>query len=126
MERHNKVYGFTMSIWEVGSTVPSLAWKISQHYDLDPAIRPMMHAFIERKVPSVFSWALHKLAGSRFHGYSRNGMMWNMCHFWSNFEIADLDWFRGREYQEFFDVLDRDGGIYYERVCPLSLFSLLA
>jgi hypothetical protein len=33
---------------------------------------------------------------------------------WSNFEIADLDFFRGRAYADFFDTLERAGGFYYE------------
>ena len=35
---------------------------------------------------------------------------------WSNFEIADMDFFRSPEYQAFFDYLDRKGGFYFERV----------
>jgi len=32
---------------------------------------------------------------------------YNLCHFWSNFEIADLRFFRSQAYQHFFDSLDR-------------------
>jgi hypothetical protein len=39
---------------------------------------------------------------------------------WSNFEIADMDWFRGEAYQKYFDFLERKGGFYYE-VCFLTL-----
>jgi hypothetical protein len=35
---------------------------------------------------------------------------------WSNFEIADMDFWRGKIYSEFFEYLDRTGGFYYE-VC---------
>ena len=44
------------------------------------------------------------------------GETYNMCHFWSNFEIARLDWFRSREYEEFFEMMDRSGGFWMERV----------
>jgi alpha 1,2-mannosyltransferase len=37
------------------------------------------------------------------------------CHYWSNFEIADLRWFRSPEYIAYFDYLDKVGGFYYER-----------
>jgi mannosyltransferase len=47
---------------------------------------------------------------------SMEGEKYNMCHFWSNFEIARLDWFRSREYEEFFEMMDRSGGFWMERV----------
>ncbi|KAF7304896.1 Phospholipase [Mycena kentingensis (nom. inval.)] len=40
---------------------------------------------------------------------------YNLCHFWSNFEIGDLDFWRGEAYQKFFEFLDEKGGFYYER-----------
>lgn len=33
---------------------------------------------------------------------------------WSNFEIGDLDFWRGEAYSKFFDFLDEKGGFYYE------------
>ena len=39
---------------------------------------------------------------------------------WSNFEIGDLDLWRGEAYSKFFDFLDSKGGFYYE-VCYSSL-----
>ncbi|KAH9926216.1 glycosyltransferase family 15 protein [Fomitopsis serialis] len=44
-----------------------------------------------------------------------NGETYNNCHFWSNFEIGDLDFWRGEAYSKFFDALDSKGGFYYER-----------
>ena len=32
---------------------------------------------------------------------------YNLCHFWSNFEIGDLRFFRSEAYQEYFSYLDR-------------------
>ncbi|KAL0574162.1 hypothetical protein V5O48_007790 [Marasmius crinis-equi] len=34
---------------------------------------------------------------------------------WSNFEIGDLEFWRGEAYGQFFDFLDKKGGFYYER-----------
>ena len=45
------------------------------------------------------------------------GEIYNMCHFWSNFEIARLDFFRSQEYEDFFNMMDRSGGFWMERVC---------
>jgi alpha 1,2-mannosyltransferase len=33
----------------------------------------------------------------------------------SNFEIGDLRWFRSKEYNDYFDYLDKAGGFFYER-----------
>lgn len=42
---------------------------------------------------------------------------------WSNFEIADMDFWRGEAYQAFFQHLESKGGFYYE-VCPGLLWGL--
>lgn len=33
---------------------------------------------------------------------------------WSNFEIADMSFWRGEAYTKFFAYLDEQGGFYYE------------
>jgi len=60
-----------------------------------------------------------------------NGSRYNLCHceskfscskptlilgipVWSNFEIADMDFWRSEAYQKFFDHLESKGGFYYE------------
>lgn len=42
------------------------------------------------------------------------GETYNRCHFWSNFEIGDLNFWRGTAYTKYFDYLDKAGGFYYE------------
>jgi hypothetical protein len=48
------------------------------------------------------------------------GATYNLCHFWSNFEIADMELWRSEAYTAFFDYLDQKGGFYYE-VCMSSV-----
>jgi hypothetical protein len=43
---------------------------------------------------------------------------------WSNFEIADMDFWRGEAYTAFFEYLDSHGGFYYE-VRPFILMAQL-
>ncbi|CAJ0886337.1 6389_t:CDS:2, partial [Entrophospora sp. SA101] len=43
-----------------------------------------------------------------------NGETYNLCHFWSNFEIVDLKLFRSEAYTKFFEFLDEKGGFFYE------------
>lgn len=40
--------------------------------------------------------------------------MANIRLVWSNFEIGDLDLWRGEAYSKFFEFLDEKGGFYYE------------
>jgi len=35
--------------------------------------------------------------------------------FYTNFEIFDMDWFRGEDYQNFYNFIDNSGGIYMYR-----------
>ena len=39
---------------------------------------------------------------------------------WSNFEIADLDFWRSEAYQKLFDYLESKGGFYYEVSEPFT------
>ncbi|KAI0054089.1 glycosyltransferase family 15 protein [Auriscalpium vulgare] len=54
------------------------------------------------------------------------GRTYNLCHFWSNFEIADLDFWRSDAYTRFFSHLDRKGGFYYERWGDAPVHSIAA
>lgn len=40
---------------------------------------------------------------------------YNMCHFWTNFEIGNLNIFRSEKYNTLFEKLDGYNGFYYER-----------
>ncbi|KAI9506494.1 KTR mannosyltransferase [Coemansia spiralis] len=55
-----------------------------------------------------------------------NGDAYNGCHFWSNFEIVDLSFYRSSTYQMFFDHLDRAGGFFYERWGDAPVHSIAA
>ncbi|KAG6887217.1 hypothetical protein C0992_013348 [Termitomyces sp. T32_za158] len=95
MQDQNKVYGFTVSLYEYEATIPTL-WDATKEFmnknaDLVPAGN-----------------ALSFLSDD-------GGLTYNRCHFWSNFEIADLDLWRSEAYNKFFDFLDEKGGFYYER-----------
>lgn len=53
-----------------------------------------------------------------------DGDKYNGCHFWSNFEIGLLDFFRSKEYEKFAEVLESKGGFYYERWGDAPVHSL--
>ena len=122
MEKRGKKYGYTMALWEWGKTVPTLYRKVTKWKEMRKIkSTPLWSVLID---PSTAPWPIRKILG-----FSRNrngaGDLWNMCHFWSNFEIADMDFFRSEEYREFFNFLDADGGFYYERVSQISTVILV-
>ena len=117
MVRNKKSYGFTMGMWEELPTVPSLYreatdWKEALDIPTNNLWRAMGSAsWVPWPFRSMMSWLPFR---------NRNGDLWTSCHYWSNFEIADLDFFRSRAYQEYYKYLDRRGGFYYERVSLTS------
>lgn len=44
----------------------------------------------------------------------------------SNFEIADLSFFRSKAYLDFFEMLDKTGGFFYERWGDAPIHSIAA
>ncbi|KAI0358003.1 glycosyltransferase family 15 protein [Trametes cingulata] len=95
MEDNNKVYGFTITPHEWPKTVTTLWSAVKEFIDVNP-----------QYLAANNSMEYLSLDG---------GVNYNMCHFWSNFEIANMEFWRGEAYSEFFDHLESKGGFYYER-----------
>ncbi|KAH8801849.1 glycosyltransferase family 15 protein [Flagelloscypha sp. PMI_526] len=106
MEQHDKVYSFTITMYEFQATIPSL-WDT-------------VKAFI-RKHPEYVA-----KDNSMNYMSDDKGETYNLCHFWSNFEIADMDFWRSQVYQDFFNYLDKTGGFYYERWGDAPVHSIAA
>lgn len=86
VQENNLKYGFVISILELPKTIPAL-WETTQKFMKDnPGLIPSSNL-----MPFVTD---------------RDGS-YNLCHFWSNFEIGDLNFFRSRPYEEYFKALDR-------------------
>ncbi|CDO71226.1 Glycosyltransferase Family 15 protein [Trametes cinnabarina] len=94
MQDQKKVYGFTISLYEYPATIPTLWDSVKEFIKENPDLVEPDNAmkFIS----------------------DDEGNSYNNCHFWSNFEIGDLDFWRGEAYSKFFDFLDKKGGFYYE------------
>ncbi|KAL5512907.1 hypothetical protein ACEPAH_3305 [Sanghuangporus vaninii] len=95
MIENNKRYSFTITIPEYGETIPTLWDTVKEFRSKFSHLMPDNHA----------------LAYLSDDG----GDSYNRCHFWSNFEIADLDFFRSAAYDAFFSYLDSTGKFFYER-----------
>jgi mannosyltransferase len=120
MEKNDKIYGFTIALNEERNTCPSLFRKISEWKEKHRI--PTSSLWKATVMPSWLPWPFRTWLRWMAHR-DRFGDRWSACHYWSNFEIASLDFFRSRRYQELFEYLDQDGGFYFERV---SLFLLVA
>ncbi|KAI0807475.1 glycosyltransferase family 15 protein [Fomes fomentarius] len=95
MQEEKKVYGFTVSLYEYPATIPTLWNTVKEFINKNPDLVEPDNAM-------------------RFIS-DDGGETYNNCHFWSNFEIGDLDFWRDEAYSKFFDFLDEKGGFYYER-----------
>lgn len=147
MIESNKTYGFTIAVKELRETVPNIfryasaykrlknittqgLWEMfveptqekepekEQLPEDDPNYKPPLPEEVTRNDPN-------RNTPIEIDPEAMEGEKYNMCHFWSNFEIARLSWFRSKEYEDFFQMMDRSGGFWMERVSFDSLTSAL-
>lgn len=134
MIENNKTYGFTIAVKELRETVPNIFRYASAYKRLNNLTsQGLWEMFVEPPEDEV-EVDEEDPQRSEFPGFiprtstnkpykpkidpeAMEGEKYNMCHFWSNFEIAKLSWFRSKEYQDFFQMMDRGGGFWMERVC---------
>lgn len=119
MYQEKKKYGFVISIVEYESTIPTL-WKTVRDYiDMDQGrdvdTNTDLYGFIT-------DWNDIRTPRDRVESTDK----YNNCHFWTNFEIGDLNFFRSEEYLRFFNYLDSTGGFYYERWGDAPVHSIAA
>jgi alpha 1,2-mannosyltransferase len=106
MEEKEKVYSFTITMYEYEATIPTLWGHVMDFAKAHPE-------FIAKDNSLGFM-------------STNNGVSYNLCHFWSNFEIADMEFWRGPAYTAFFEYLDSKGGFYYERWGDAPVHSIAA
>ncbi|KAG8527589.1 alpha-1,2-mannosyltransferase ktr1 [Bacidia gigantensis] len=106
MAENKKIYGFVISLYEYVETIPTI-WESTQKF---------MKKFPEHIAPNnSMKWLSDD-----------EGESYNHCHFWSNFEISNLNWLRSQAYLDFFETLDKDGGFFYERWGDAPVHSIAA
>jgi len=147
MEKQNKTYGFTIAVKELKETVPNIfryasafkrarnmtskgLWEFfvlpKEGYKQDGTRKEdastQDDADKKKKEDAAVEPGRTNLPD--IDPDSMEGESYNMCHFWSNFEIARLDFFRSKEYEEFFQMMDRSGGFWMERWGDAPIHSL--
>ncbi|OAF61792.1 hypothetical protein VC83_01795 [Pseudogymnoascus destructans] len=103
MQDNNKTYGFTINLYDAPQSIPSL-WPetikfLAEHPEYVHDNNAMEWLTDSQRRPE--------------HNKQANG--YSTCHFWSNFEVADMDFWRSQAYEDYFNHLDRAGGFFYER-----------
>ncbi|KAK9354279.1 glycolipid 2-alpha-mannosyltransferase-domain-containing protein [Lipomyces doorenjongii] len=103
MEDNDKTYGYVINIYDAPQSIRTL-W---------PTTMEFVAQHPEYVNPNN---ALQWLTDSEIrpdHNAIANG--YSTCHFWSNFEIGDMNFFRSDAYDKYFEYLDHAGGFFYER-----------
>jgi alpha 1,2-mannosyltransferase len=106
MADNNKKYSFTLSLYEYVETIPTL-WESTKKF-----IKEHPEHIVEKNSMGFLS--------------DDGGDTYNHCHFWSNFEIGNLNWLRSKPYLDYFESLDKDGGFFYERWGDAPVHSIAA
>ncbi len=114
MKENDKKYGFTISMYEFMETVETL-------WDSTLEFINLKNNDYKKKISKKESKNNLLKFVSDDGGKSFNG-----CHFWSNFEIADLDVWRSQKYTDYFNYLDKKGGFFYERWGDAPVHSIFA
>ncbi|MCJ1226992.1 hypothetical protein MMC12_003647 [Toensbergia leucococca] len=105
MRDNSMKYGFNMNILDDARSFPSL-WSRT---------RSFINAHPELVHPEAdLDWLLDP----------HNSGDYNNCQFFSNFEVGDLNYFRGKANEKYFDWLDKGGGFYYERFGDAPIHTL--
>ncbi|KAL5341543.1 nucleotide-diphospho-sugar transferase [Aspergillus crustosus] len=138
MAEANKTYGFTIAVKELRETVPNIfryasAYKrknnIKSQGLWEMFLEPQEEPTPEEQQPENLPEEILITEPGEKNGIdpeTMEGESYNMCHFWSNFEIARLDFFRSKEYEDFFQMMDRSGGFWMERWGDAPIHSLAA
>ncbi|ORX56425.1 glycosyl transferase, partial [Hesseltinella vesiculosa] len=102
MQDNGKEYGFTITLKELPETIPTL-WATTMEFAKANRINTTLLRFFSDEYDD-----------------------YNLCHYWSNFEIASLNLWRDPKYQAYFDYLDQTGNFFYERWGDAIVHSLAA
>lgn len=107
MREKNKKYGFVISLHEYEDTIPTLWDAIEEYMEENKDDIDMEN--------NSYKFVTDCSMIGKYGPIVDSNSDYNLCHFWSNFEVGDLNFFRGERYRRFFEYLDSKGGFYYER-----------
>lgn len=109
-----KIYGFTINLYDIDESIETLFPETLKFLDLGDHYK-----YVNEN--GAFQWITENQQNPK-KAQVANG--YSTCHFWSNFEIGDMDFFRDKPYSEWVDYLDQTGNFYYERWGDAPVHSL--
>jgi hypothetical protein len=102
MQEHGKKYGYTISLRELPFKSGHTLWKAVLQYIQQIGAtnggKDTAKQYLDRLQWRVNAWGDY-----------------NRCHYWNNFELLDLQFFRSRKWVDFFAFIDRQEGVWTER-----------
>ncbi|GMM46917.1 hypothetical protein DAPK24_034920 [Pichia kluyveri] len=101
-------YGFTISMRELHNTIETL-WETSKKY-----FNSLNKDYFSKEVDNLSEFISDD-----------NGETYNLCHYWSNFEIASLSIYNNEIYEGYVNYLDKAGGFFYERWGDAPIHSII-
>lgn len=107
LRENNKIYGFVTTIPEYENTIPTLWPTVEKFIEQYPEL---LHP--NNSLDFLTTWETDINYNTPL---VESNTSYNLCHFWSNFEIGSLNFWRSEPYLKYFDFLDKSGGFYYER-----------
>ncbi|RCH95968.1 hypothetical protein CU098_004420 [Rhizopus stolonifer] len=99
MKEQKKKLGkcFVITMREAPQSIPTLWSRVNEFKEINPQ-------YILDENSTIYPWI-----------YNEREKDYNYCHFWSNFQLADLSFFRSEAYRTYFEYLDKTGNFFYER-----------
>lgn len=111
MEDHEKDYGFVINLYDSPQSIRTLFPTVLEFFENHPD-------YVHEN--NALQWLTQNQRSD--HNNITGG--YSTCHFWSNFEIGNLDFFRSQKYRDYFKFLDENGGFFYERWGDAPVHSL--
>ncbi|KAI9303891.1 glycosyltransferase family 15 protein [Cunninghamella echinulata] len=103
MKKENKKLGFVIAMQEESDAITTL-WPTTKLFIEN------YPQYIKPTKDTIMSWIIEN-----DNGGDMDDAYYNNCHIWTNFEIVDLSFLRSKEYQLYFNHLDKAGGFFYEK-----------
>lgn len=114
LEGTKKIYGFTINLYDIDESIETLYPETIKFLNQGDNYK-----YVNEN--GAFQWITED---QQVPKKARVAQGYSTCHFWSNFEIADMDFFRGEAYTNWFKHLDDTGKFYYERWGDAPVHSL--
>lgn len=113
MDQRKLKYGWVIGLYEYENTIETLWDTVKEYIQLDQN-KTEQERDIDMST-NAYNFITDKSQIGKYGPVTGSHSDYNLCHFWSNFEIGDLNFFRSERYLRFFEYLDQAGGFYYER-----------